>query len=252
MGYRASKQASIKQSPYYMLFQRQMRLPIDVEIQPQSESADDNLDEVVHSLIELREKAFRKAQENISKAQKQQNETYDRKHLKEELQVGTEVLLENTAQQQRKGRKMEPAQIGPYTISRCIGKGLYELKNSHGDILKKKANINRLTLFKRREPKSTHEKSATTPKKPGITPDKSGTAPEKPLTTPGKPATTTSEKHIPPLSKGSRKRHLIASSCNKSKKRVIVVNSDSESVEDGKSIDQPWVEIGDVSLTKDH
>ena len=93
MGYRASKQASIKQSPYYMLFQRQMRLPIDVEMLPPSESAEDNLDEVVDALIVSREKAFRKAQENISKAQKQQKETYDRKHLKEELKVGTEVLL---------------------------------------------------------------------------------------------------------------------------------------------------------------
>ena len=113
MGYRASKQASIKQSPYYMLFQRQMRLPIDVE------SAEDNLDEVVDALIVSREKAFRKAQENISKAQKQQKETYDRKHLKE-LKAGMEVLLENTAQQQRKGGKMEPVRMGPYTINRCI------------------------------------------------------------------------------------------------------------------------------------
>ena len=49
-------------------------------------------------------------------------ETYNRKHLKEKLKVGTEVLLENTAQQQRKGGKMEPAWMGPYTINRCIGK----------------------------------------------------------------------------------------------------------------------------------
>ena len=57
-------------------------------------------------------------------------ETYNRKHLKEKLKVGTEVHLENTAQQQRKGGKMEPAWMGLYTINRCIGKGLYELKNS--------------------------------------------------------------------------------------------------------------------------
>ena len=65
MGYRASKQASIKQSPYYMLLQRQMRLPIDVEMLPPSDSTEDNLDGVVDALIVSREKAFRKAQENI-------------------------------------------------------------------------------------------------------------------------------------------------------------------------------------------
>ena len=36
MGYRASQQASTKQSPYFMMFQQQMRLPIDAEILPES------------------------------------------------------------------------------------------------------------------------------------------------------------------------------------------------------------------------
>ena len=263
MGYRASKQASIKQSPYYMLFQRQMRLPIDVEVLPpsESESAEDNLDEVVDALLVSREKAFRKAQENISKAQKQQKETYDRKHLKEELQVGTEVL-ENTAQQQRKGGKMEPVRMGPYTISRCIGKGLYELKNSHGDVLKKKANINRLTLFKRREPKSSLQKPDQEPtKKPESTsqePRNKPTTPEKPKPTIKKPQSTSmetmSKKLLPPRSIVTRKRHLTDNIGNEAKKRVIVVNSDTESDEDGEttSSDQPWVEIGDIILTNDH
>lgn len=32
MGYRASRQSSTKHSPYYMLFQQQMRLPVDSEM----------------------------------------------------------------------------------------------------------------------------------------------------------------------------------------------------------------------------
>ena len=67
-----------------------------------------------------REKAFRKAQENISKAPKQQKETYDIKHLKASWQGSSREY----AQQQRKGGNMEPVRMGPYTISQCIGKGL--------------------------------------------------------------------------------------------------------------------------------
>ncbi len=37
---------------------------------------------------------------NIKDAQKKQKETYDRKHLQEELSVGTEVMVENTAQKE--------------------------------------------------------------------------------------------------------------------------------------------------------
>ena len=147
-----------------------------------------------------------------------------------------EVLLENTAQQQRKWGKVGPAWMGPYTISRCIGKGLYELKNSQGEVLKK-ANINWLTLFKRRELKSSSEKPETTSEKPKSTSEK----PE-----------TTSEKPVLPPSKATRKWHLTANSCNKSKKCVIVVSSDTESGEDGESNDQAWVKIGDVTLMRDH
>ena len=85
MGYRASQQASTKQSPYYMLFQQQMRLPIDAEILPQSstmhDGEDNSLEKTVGALLESRSLAFEKAQVNITKAQKQQKEMYDRKHL---------------------------------------------------------------------------------------------------------------------------------------------------------------------------
>ena len=101
---------TLKQSPYYMLFLQQMRLPINAEILAQSSTTDDREDnsfeETVGVLLGSRGQAFQKAQANITKAQKQQKEMYDRKHLQKELEVGTKVLLENTAQQQRKGGKM--------------------------------------------------------------------------------------------------------------------------------------------------
>ena len=48
---------------------------------------------------------------------------------------------------------MDPVWLEPYTIiSKSMGKGVYELKNSDGEVLKKKANINRLKKFNRRQP----------------------------------------------------------------------------------------------------
>lgn len=73
MGYRASRQASTKQSPYYMLFQRQMRLPIDVEMLPQSPIVDEDIEnpeEIVDILLESRGKVFQEAHENIKNAHK--------------------------------------------------------------------------------------------------------------------------------------------------------------------------------------
>ena len=67
-----------------------------------------------------------------------------------EFSIGTEVLVENTADKQRKGGKLNQAWLGPYTISDAIGKGVYELKNKKEDVIRNKVNINRLKLYIRR------------------------------------------------------------------------------------------------------
>ena len=50
--------------------------------------------------------------------------------------------------EQRKGGKMDDRWLGPYSINRCIGKGVYELKNMKGAVLKTKVNVNRLKVYK--------------------------------------------------------------------------------------------------------
>ena len=129
MGYRASRQSSTKFSPYYMMFQQEMRLPIDTEFLPSDLDAEkgdaETVDHTIEYLLSTRQTVFQKADSNIASAQKHQKETYDRKHQPQQIAEGTEVLLENTYHKQRKGGKMNPVWLGPYTISRHIGKGLY-------------------------------------------------------------------------------------------------------------------------------
>ena len=87
-----------------------MRLPIDNEIM-QSEESDFHMNSevsiVAEALLNTREKLFEATGLNISLAQREQKELYDRKHNPNELQVGTTVLKENTHQKQRKGGKMD-------------------------------------------------------------------------------------------------------------------------------------------------
>lgn len=108
-------------------------------------------DDLISKLLTVREHAFKKAEENIRNAQKKQKESYDRKHQPKVLPVGACVLLENTHQKQCKGGKLEPIWLGPYTISRDLGKGLYELSNGAGKVLKTKANIARLKEYEERK-----------------------------------------------------------------------------------------------------
>ena len=182
MGYRASRQASTKHSPYFLLFHQEMRLPIDSEVLPSSLDQEDDdekdLDQKIQILLAARQKAFKEVEANIEAAQKSQKETYDRKHQAQVLPEGTEVLLENTYQKQRKGGKMDPLWLGPYTIHRNLGKGLYELKNKEGKLVKKKANINRLKVYRRRNDEVTQSSPNNSPpsspnKSPQSSPTKS-------------------------------------------------------------------------------
>ena len=59
----------------------------------------------------------------------------------QELQSGTKVLVENTFQKERKGGKLEDKYKGPYVIPESLSKGVYELVNPDGKILKSKVTI---------------------------------------------------------------------------------------------------------------
>ena len=82
------------------------------------------------------------------------------KHQPVLFSVGSQVLLENTAQKNRKGGKLEPAWLGPYTVNKYVGKGLYELSRK-GSVLKKKASIVRLKLYKKRIRDATNDKDVS-------------------------------------------------------------------------------------------
>ena len=125
MGYRASSQASTKHSQYHMLFQQDMRLPIDVETMTSACGPEDGMkvsvEETVQLLLKKRSQDFAEVGKNIHIAQQKQKETHDRKHLPKELPVGTEVMVENTAQLQRKGGKLDDVFRGIYVIHESLG-----------------------------------------------------------------------------------------------------------------------------------
>ena len=78
MGYRASSQASTKHSPFFILYQEEMRLPIDVNIMPSGQTKSledevyDDLDNTLHALLDRRNALFAKVEENIVNAQQKQ------------------------------------------------------------------------------------------------------------------------------------------------------------------------------------
>ena len=60
----------------------------------------------------------------------------------------TLVMVRNSARESKKGDKMKPRWLGPYSIEESLGKGVYRVSNnSTGLVLKKGINQSRLTLY---------------------------------------------------------------------------------------------------------
>ena len=92
-------------------------------------------------------------------------EEYDRKHHPEEFTIGIEVLVENTADKQRNGGKLNPAWLGPYIISIPMGKRVYELSNKRGEVIWKKVNVYRLKLYIQRSDNTKEDPIKEDPEK---------------------------------------------------------------------------------------
>ena len=57
------------------------------------------------------------------------------------------MLLRNLRNEARKGGKLERAWSGPYTISKVLPKGLYNLRNEDGTELKTSFDSSRLKIY---------------------------------------------------------------------------------------------------------
>lgn len=89
-------------SPFFLLYGRQPRLPIDVEMNPQepqnnyetdtvTDGASPSVDDMVQRMKTLREAAAGKAITNIKKAQARQKKYYDQRHESSTVCVGEKV-----------------------------------------------------------------------------------------------------------------------------------------------------------------
>ena len=79
--YRVSKQKSTGYSPFYMMFHRQPSLPIDSELLPLlDKSGEPDYEAFIEKTASVCEEIKEVASCNISKAQKNQKEYYDKRH----------------------------------------------------------------------------------------------------------------------------------------------------------------------------
>ena len=94
---------------------------IDEEVPPPSQ------EEIFKAIETVRESIHTAAAINIGKAQARQAKNYDLKHQGNLLGVGDKVMWFNSKEAARKGNKLAPRWLGPYTIVAVHKNGNYSV-----------------------------------------------------------------------------------------------------------------------------
>ena len=114
--YRASQQQSTQESPFFLLYGRDPRLPNEDILSPSKIKSIVNLKEYGSDLAVKMSQACDLARSSIGKAQKRQKSYYDRDKKLPNFVEGDRVFLFKPAEKTGEGRKLARAYHGPYRI----------------------------------------------------------------------------------------------------------------------------------------
>ncbi|XP_068678632.1 uncharacterized protein [Montipora foliosa] len=159
-----NKSNTTKCSPFFLMYGRHPRLPLEVEkfvdkVVDEREieelvkdlTAEDVLQEHVEKMSETRDVLFPKVLQNIEAAQEKQKQQYLRRKGKFDciFKNGDTVLRRNMLQKTKKGHKMEDQWIGPYTVEELDSKkGTCRLRGKNGELLRRKINVKDLKMYR--------------------------------------------------------------------------------------------------------
>ncbi|GET66802.1 DDE-type integrase/transposase/recombinase [Rhizophagus irregularis DAOM 181602=DAOM 197198] len=148
--YRTSKNSSTKIEPFFLVYGRSAKLPIDNDDNLCNNS--DTLLKRVKHLIDDVPQIREEARVQINKSQQKQKDRHDAK-LKKNIsyQIGDKVLYFNAAKEKQWSGKLDPKWKGPFYIHQVLLNGSYKLRTLEGRVLITPVNGTLLKLYHDRQ-----------------------------------------------------------------------------------------------------
>jgi hypothetical protein len=131
MAYRATPHCTVKYSPYYLVYGRDLRLPIEDDWRPKENQAagpEVDYDRHVSELPIRLYEAQKEAKEQSKFSHRIAKKFYDRKTKEIQLTRGELVYLYNPISKRGKAKKFEYKYQGPYMILEKISPLIYKLR----------------------------------------------------------------------------------------------------------------------------
>jgi hypothetical protein len=152
-------------SPFYLLFGKEMNLPIDTSLIPKTEMGLDGVvffDQLYKNLGVAREIAG----DNLKIAQEKSKTRHDAKSKDPNFKVGDWVLLRNMKTQKGLSPKLMPKHLGPYFIQELGPNFTYRLVDTRTQIpMRELVNAARLKLYVKPKPKQAKKTNVNQPDK---------------------------------------------------------------------------------------
>ena len=127
MAYRSSEHETTKCTPYYLMFGREVRLPVDIMFGRCPEEPAETTEYVVH-LRNALEQAHEKARQHLKAAQRRQKDYYDLRVFGEPYVAGDRVWLHVPAVKKGQTSKFSTSWDGPYEVLAPLSDVTYRLR----------------------------------------------------------------------------------------------------------------------------
>ena len=121
--YRSSMQESTKESPFFLLYGRDPRLPTEEALSPPQTRQVLDIDDYRSELTIGFSEAWKLAQENVHKAQQKQKRHHDRRAKEPKLRKGDRVFVYMPAAKRGKAHKFARPFSGPYRVVELFNNG---------------------------------------------------------------------------------------------------------------------------------
>ena len=145
-GYRASPSAATQETPFFLLYGRECRLPIDVKLLPPSDLSTSVL-EHRKRIVENIERSQNIARENIQKAQQKMKMHYDKRAKKRDFEIGQSVWVYTPKVKKGLSKKLMHLWHGPYRIAEKLSPVHFYLRTKDNRRVKFAVHANRIKPY---------------------------------------------------------------------------------------------------------